>query len=304
MIVRYAVFGLLLLTAATLPVASQEIEVTLLGTGHPGPSMDRFGPGILVRASDQVLLFDAGRGGIQRLSQLGISYRQIDALFLTHLHSDHVVGLPDLWLTGWLVSARDKPLKVYGPKGTAHLIHHLQQAYEFDIGMRLSDERLPPGGGRLEVKEIEGGFTYESSGVRVTAFAVDHKPITPALGFRVDYKKRSLALSGDTRFSENLIRSAAGVDLLIHEVADAQIGLTKKHPALGRVIAHHTTARDAGKVFQKVKPKLAVYSHIVLSGITETELITRTRETYQGPLVVGRDLMRFVIGERVTVHDP
>ncbi len=302
--IRPAVLGLFLLSATALSASGEELEVTLLGTGHPGPSMDRFGPGILVRAADQVLLFDAGRGGIQRLTQLGISYREIDALFLTHLHSDHVVGIPDLWLTGWLVSARDKPLRIYGPKGTAHLIEHLQQAFEFDVNIRLVDEKLPPGGGKLEVKEIKGGFVYKKGGVRVTAFFVDHKPVSPALGFRIDYGERAVALSGDTRFSAGLIQAAAGVDLLVHEVADAREGLTTQYPSLGRVIAHHTTAREAGRVFDKVKPKLAVYSHIVLSGITESELVDRTRETYSGPLVVGRDLMRFVVGERVIVQDP
>jgi ribonuclease Z len=285
-------------------VAGGPIEVTLLGTGHPGPSMERFGPGILVRAADQVLLFDAGRGGIQRLTQLGVSYREIDAVFLTHLHSDHVVGLPDLWLTGWLVSGRDMPLSVFGPKGTKHLAEHLKEAFEFDIGIRLVDERLPPDGAKLEVREVEGGFVYKKGNVRVTAFFVDHKPISPALGYRIDYGGHAVALSGDTRFSTGLIQAAAGVDLLVHEVADAREGLTERYPSLGRVIAHHTTASEAGKVFEKVKPKLAVYSHIVLSGITESELVNRTRQTYTGPLVVGRDLMSFVVGENVTVQEP
>lgn len=302
--IRPAILGLFLLAATGLWASGEELEVTLLGTGHPGPSMERFGPGILVRAADQVLLFDAGRGGIQRLTQLGISYREIDALFLTHLHSDHVVGIPDLWLTGWLISGRDKPLRIFGPRGTAHLIEHLQEAFEFDINIRLVDEKLPPGGGKLEAREIEDGLVYKKGGVRVTAFFVDHKPVSPALGFRIDYAGRSVALSGDTRFSAGLIKSAAGVDLLVHEVADAREGLAARYPSLGRVIAHHTTAREAGRVFDKVKPKLAVYSHIVLSDITESELVDRTRETYSGPLVVGRDLMRFVVGERVRVLDP
>ncbi len=109
--------------------SAQDIKVTLLGTGTPVPAMNRFGPSILVEAGGQTFLFDAGRGAMQRLAQLRVRWQDVDGLFLTHLHSDHVVGFPDLWLTGWLVgSGRDRPLLVRGPRGTKRMMSHLEQA--------------------------------------------------------------------------------------------------------------------------------------------------------------------------------
>ncbi len=283
------------------PLSSQEIRVTLLGTGTPSPRMDRFGPSTLVEAGDKTYLFDAGRGAIQRLEQIGVSYRELDGIFLTHLHSDHVVGLPDLWLTGWLMSARSTPLRVFGPEGTRALVEHLTQAFEYDTGIRISDDGRSPEGAELEVIELTDGYEWEEDGVTIRAFLVDHRPIEPAFGFRVDYEGNSVALSGDTRYSESLIRNATGVDVLIHEVADAPTEFLVANPD-HVVLAHHTLTPDVGRVFTQVGPKLAVYSHYVLfSGFSLEDLITRTRTTYGGPLVLGEDLMTFDIGAQVTV---
>jgi ribonuclease Z len=266
--------------------------------------MDRFGPSILVQAGTQTLVFDAGRGALQRLTQLGIAFGQLDALFLTHLHSDHVVGIPDLWLTGWLLSRRDRPLAVFGPSGTADMMEHLRQAFQFDLRIRVADERMPPTGADTRVAEVKQGVVYDSGGVKVTAFEVDHGPVSPAFGYRVDYAGRSVILSGDTRFSPNLIAFAANADLVVHEVADASDAFVADHPAYSRALAHHSRPQDAGRAFQSIKPKLAVYSHIGLNDVTTAQLVARTRATYSGPLVVGEDLMRFTVGSAVTVSRP
>src|SRR5689334_16697661 len=142
-------------------VTTPDIKVTILGTGTPQPLMDRFGPSILVEAGTETLLFDAGRGCLQRLRQLKIEYDSLDALFLTHLHSDHIVGLPDLWLTGWLVAKRSLPLKVFGPVGTDTMIAYLQKAYAFDIRMRIEDDKALPAGGKLSATDIQQGIVYE-----------------------------------------------------------------------------------------------------------------------------------------------
>ncbi len=276
-----------------------EIEVTLLGTGSPRPLMDRFGPSILVRAGNQTLIFDAGRGAMQRLHQIGISYSRLDALFLTHLHSDHVVGLPDLWLSGWLDGRRDEPIRMFGPAGTAPMMEHLTRAFDYDIRIRVEDDGLSPAGSEVQATEVEEGAVYEAGGVRVTAFNVDHRPIFPALGYRIDYAGRSVVLSGDTRFSENLIRFADGVDLLIHEVGDAPDHLKQRHPGLARALDHHTNAREAGEVFHRTRPRLAVYTHIVLAGLEMDELLSRTRSVYSGPLLMGEDLMKFLVGDDI-----
>jgi ribonuclease Z len=293
-----------LLACSAQEALAQEIKVTLLGTGSPGPVMNRFGPSILVEAGGQRFLFDAGRGALQRLTQLQVSWRDVRGVFLTHLHSDHVVGFPDLWLTGWLVSARDVPLLVWGPTGTKKMMSHLQQAYEFDIGVRQADEHASARGVAIQAEDIAEGFVYENNGVKVTVFDVDHAPVEPAFGYRIDYAGRSVVLSGDTRFSENLIRHAAGADLLIHEVtAPETFRRAGVAPELAKVImAHHTTAERAGEVFSRVKPKLAVYSHIVRPSATEQDLIPPTRKTYAGPLELGEDLMVLEVGDTIAIR--
>jgi ribonuclease Z len=282
-----------------------DFRITLLGTGSPTPSMKRFGPAILVQAGKETLLIDCGRGATQRLFQIGVRLGSVDALFLTHLHSDHTVGIPDLWLMGWLEASyaqRRGPFRVFGPAGTRSLMENLERAYEWDIRTRIADQDLKRENVVVQATDFTEGAVYERNGVKVTALEVNHGPlIKPAFGFRVDYDGRSAVFSGDTKFNENLIRHASGADLLIHEVGAARAELLK-NPVFQVIIAHHTTPEEAGVVFSRVKPKLAVYSHFVLSStpqippVTEKELVEMTRKTYSGPLLIGEDLMSFRIG--------
>jgi ribonuclease Z len=307
-----ALSGLLFLLAA-LPLQAQEIEVTLLGTGRPDPIIERFGPSILVRAGGETLVFDAGRGATQRLWQLGIPLSQVSGLFLTHLHSDHVVGIPDLWLTSWLPTPYGKratPLQVWGPEGTHAMMTALRQAFAWDIDRRGRGEGLPMAAVAVDAHDITEGVVFDRNGVRVTAFLVDHGGLLePAYGYRVDYAGRSVVLSGDTRPSDNLARFAEGVDLIIHEVIAARPELLEKSEDARRIVGFHTLPEDAGRIFEKARPRLAVYSHIVLlttdpaiSAQTVEELIPRTQTTYAGAVVVGEDLMTIVVAEQVEVH--
>ena len=309
--IRYLFVAGVINLAVSSAVADDEFRVTLLGTGDPIPRTDRFGPSTLVEVAGQRLLFDVGRGATQRLVQLGIPLRDIDAVFLTHFHSDHVSGLPDLWMTGWLpppFGRRSVPFEVWGPTGTQSLLDHLGQAFEANTKIRIPDELLPPAGIELLAHEFdEDGLVYEQAGVRVTAFAVNHgELIKPAYGYRVDYDERAVVISGDTRFDKNLIAAAKGADLVIHEVALASDELLASSEQFRRIVAHHTTPEEAGIVFQQVGPKLAVYTHLVmLSGpdIPQApleDLISRTRKSYDGPLVIGEDLMSFIIDDEVT----
>lgn len=287
-------------------------RVTLLGTGVPIPRPDRFGPATLIQAGDQTILVDAGRGATIRLFELRVPIGRIDALLLTHFHSDHTVGIPDLWLTGWLGSyfaARRKPFHVIGPTGTNELMRHLEAAYARDVEIRVEDEKLAREHAAITTEEFaQDGIVYESGGLRVIAFTVDHgDAIKPAYGYRVEYDGRSAVISGDTRYNENVVKFGAGADLLIHEVAMARPELACD-PHIRRILNHHTTPQEAGLVFARAKPRLAAYTHLVmLAGEDITppsiqELVAQTRETYAGPLEVGEDLMSFEIGTTVTVR--
>lgn len=305
-------FCLLLGAAATEVRAQGDFKVTLLGTASPSPRANRFGPSTLVEAGDQKLLFDAGRGVPIRMWQIKVPMGKLDALFLTHFHSDHISGIPDLWLTGWLgpeFGRRAAPFRVIGPTGTKSLMENIEKAFAADIMIRLEDEKLPPAGIAIAPEEFDkDGVVYEKNGVKVTAFEVDHGPgIKPAYGYRVDYKGRSVVLSGDTRYNANVIRYGSGSDLLIHEVGSARKELMVNLFAQ-RIIGHHTTPMEAGQVFTQAKPKLAVYTHIVLLSSatipepTLDDVVAETRQTYGGPLEVGDDLMQFEVGDTIVVR--
>ncbi|MGY3692043.1 ribonuclease Z [Bradyrhizobium sp. USDA 3240] len=311
-------FGLLaFLLGATVSAqvkADSDFRVTLLGTGTPIPDADRFGPSTLVEAGNQRLLFDAGRGATIRLRQINPTQNtimsKINALFLTHYHSDHTLGIPDLWLTGWLNNSRKEPFRLIGPVGAKSLMTGLEAAYALDIKIRLEDEKLLPEGIATVVEEFEkDGVVYERDDVKVIAFTVDHgAAIKPAVGYRIEYKGRAVVISGDTRYDQNVIKYGAGVDLLIHEVCAARPELLSSNPYMRRVMDHHTNPREAGQVFSLAKPKLAVYSHLVFLGsdkiprATVDDIVAGTRETYSGPLEVGEDLTSFEIGDIITVR--
>lgn len=291
----------------------EKLRVVLLGTGSPIPSPTRYSQSILVEAGNQKILFDLGRGVTVRLAQLGISLSEVDASFITHMHSDHIVGLPDLWLTGWLATpfgSRKTPMRIFGPKGTKAMAAGLTQAFHEDIRIRELDEKLPPEGIAWDAHDIGPGTVYERNGLKVTAFASNHGPlIKPSLGYVIDYRGHKIVIPSDTRYDENISKIARNADLLIHEVAEIDPALLEKFPRLKEVAAHHTSPEDAGRIFSHASPRLAVYTHIVAFkkdrplDLSTEDIVTRTRSTYSGPLVVGEDLMSFEVGDTIKVRD-
>lgn len=293
--------------ATTAPAVTPDITVTLLGTGSPVPSPERFGNSTLVEVAGQKLIFDLGRGATIRLYQKKIALGTINAHFLTHLHSDHVNGLSDMWMSGWIQTSfggRTTPFVIHGPVGTQNLMAGLWEAFSEDRRIRIEDEGSPEAGIEIDAHDFQPGPVYDNGGVVVTAFEVDHgELIKPAFGFQITYNNHKVVISGDTRRSDAVIQAAAGADLLIHEVAMIPTQLYNEFPAFQAIAAHHTSPEEAGEVFAAAQPKLAVYSHIVLSGLpsegipfpTPQELLAATRTTYCGPLLAGIDLMTFAI---------
>ena len=281
-----------------------KLKVTLLGTGTPRPKSDRYGASTLVEAGEDKFIFDCGRCTLQRLFESGTVLKQANKLFLTHLHSDHTVGIPDLWLTPWIYGRWTDPFHVWGPVGTKNMMTKLQEAWEFDTHIRPVHDLLPPEGAKIVPHEMKEGVVYENNGVRITAFEVDHRPIQPSYGYRIDYEGKAVVLSGDTAFSDNLIKFAKNVDLLIHNVGAAHEDELKASERYRNIMTLHTSPEEAGEVFKRTNPKLSVYTHMVLLKVTKEEIVERTRKIYTGPLEIGEDLMTFEIDEKIKVIRP
>lgn len=260
------------------------LRVTLLGTGTPTPSAERMGACLLVETPVHRLLFDAGRGCVIRLDQARVPWPQLSDVFLSHLHADHTFALPDIFVMGWTLG-RTQPLQVRGPVGTQAMMTSMVKSVELDVASRALNGRQLP---QHVVTEIQPGVVFDNQGLRVTAFEVDHV-LKPSYGFRIDYGGHSAVYSGDTRLSATLIEQAKGVDLLIHEVVMAGSNPT---PQQQFVLAAHTQPAEAARVFQEARPKLAVFTHVLLmAGATPQGVLDAARRSYSGRVEMGADLM-------------
>jgi ribonuclease Z len=294
--------------------ADVTIKVMLLGTaGGPTFNAQRIGIGTLVQAGSERLLFDAGRSVTTGMARLAVNPADVTKVFVTHLHSDHVISLPELLISPWASQGRKAPLEVWGPDGTRSMMEKFQEALAFDIHLRRDvDEKFPAEGVRVVAADVREGVVYESNGVKVTAFLVDHGPVKPAFGYRVDFRGRSVAVSGDTKPSDNLVKFTSGVDLLIHEISrskqdpmlagppDELLPNSRMTRGQARTIAdHHTDGVEAGRVLAQVKPALAVFSHY---NVDPAAALLLVRQHYTGAVEFGEDSMTIEIGDRVTIR--
>ena len=265
-----------------------ELRVTFLGTaGGPAPGPEYAGTSTLVEFGGERLLIDVGRGAVQRLQLANVSPSQISTVLLTHLHSDHTVGLPELWLTGWW-HGRRAPLEIKGPPGTQALSAALERAWSYDVNIRSGPPpRLNREGAGLAASDVHPGVVLERNGVRVTAIVVDHGPVL-AYGYRIDAGGRSVVFSGDDRASENLAAVSEGVDVFVHSIitfTPEQLADTTAVGARRRAaLALLGTPEQVGPLFARAQPKLAVYYHYT----RDSTLVPRTRAVYAGPLELAR----------------
>jgi ribonuclease BN (tRNA processing enzyme) len=280
--------------------AQDSSTVILLGTGTPNPDPHAQGPAAAVTVGSRIFLFDAGAGVERQLSAAGLHARThpLTALFLTHLHSDHTIGLPDVILTTW-VMGRKAPLRVVGPPGTRAMTGHLIAAWREDIDVRTRGlEHESPGGWAVDVRETRGGVVYDSAGVRIAAIPVKHGGWRYAFAYRVDAPDRTIVISGDTAPCEALEQAARGVDLLVHEVYP-EVRLQAENRPGGDdwpryMRSFHTSDRELGALCARARPKRLVLTHIVRMGGTDAELLAGVRAGgYDGPVSVGKDLDRY-----------
>ena len=277
---------------------SSGTTVVMLGTGMPRPDPECFGPATAVVYNGRVFLFDAGVGVMRRMAAAGLSIRGPEAVFITHLHSDHTLGYPDLILTTWVMGRRT-PLQAYGPVGLKKMTKHILAAWDEDIHMRIEGlEQQTKTGYKVAVHEFDAGVVYEKDGVRITAIPVLHGCWKQAYGFRIDTPDRSIVISGDTVPTNTILEAARGVDVLVHEVYPAsqvapelRIG-GEVWPSYMREF--HTSDIELGMLAAEAQPKLLVLHHIVRHEEDDDELLESIRAAgFEGEVVVAKDLDRF-----------
>ncbi len=288
------------------------LHVGLCGTGSPMSDTTRKGPCNFIIAGKSLFIVDMGAGAARNLGPMGVRPGATKAIFLTHYHSDHIDGLGDFLIQRWANSGANTPLPVYGPEGATDVIGAFNTAFSFDKSYRIAEHgpAMPASGFGGEPREFAIGESgaqviWDADGVKVTAFNVDHGKIDPAVGYRFDYKGRSVVISGDTAPSENLVKNASGADILIHEAlnedmvdamgaAFAKDGRARLQKIFREIKAIHTSPVAAAEIATRSKVKALVFSHIippVPSPIIEGYFMKGAREKYSGKIVLGKDGM-------------
>jgi ribonuclease Z len=268
-------------------------EVLLLGTGFPRPAPDRAGPSAAVIVGEKWFVVDAGRGVTMRLASTDLQYANLRGVFLTHLHSDHTAGLPDLFNTSWQFGRKSVPLELYGPEGTKRLADAMLEFFAEDIHLRRDLlEKHPAAGATITTHVVREGVIYDDGEVKVTAFAVDHKPVEPAFGYRFEAGGASIVISGDTRPTANLLKYAKGADVLVLEAYLPEHFLRVDTPEVAaRLMSYHVSADEAGVIARDAGVKTLVLTHLIPGNADET-FRSRAAKHFSGRVVVGRDLMR------------
>lgn len=274
-----------------------DATVVVLGTGNPNADPLRSGPAVAVISRGKVYLVDAGPGVVRRASAAHdagvaeLTMPALDKVFITHLHSDHTLGLPDLMLSPWVLD-RSEPLTVYGPPGIASMVAHLTAAYSEDIDNRLHGlEPINKTGWRTRAIEIGPGVVYRGDGMTVTAFAVQHAGWEHAYGFTFQSAGRRVVISGDTLPSMEIVAQCNGCDVLVHEVYSVQ-GFMRRPKDWQDYHAHsHTSTVQLAAIAMQAKPKLLVLYHQLYWGSTDTDLLREIAAAgYTGKVVSAHDL--------------
>lgn len=282
------------------------MEIVLLGTGCPICDPDRLGPASLVRAADRALLVDCGSGAAQRLVAAGTPGRALDALLLTHLHSDHLVDLYQLVVSSWH-QGRDRPQRVFGPPGTRAFVEGTMALWREERELRIAHERRPSARAfEIEVTEIADGFEASFGPIGVRAFAVDHRPVRHAFGFAIEAGGRRAVFSGDTRRCDAVVRAARGADLLVHECfvhgALPPVPGVRSEETVRAVEGYHTPSTEVGGVAREAGVSMLALHHFVPTRFDRRALVEEVRRSFAGTLLVGEDGMRIDLSARTVTH--
>lgn len=282
------------------------MKITLLGTGCPQVSARRRGPANLVQAGALSILVDCGSGVTQRLVEAGSAGKHLDALFLTHLHSDHLVDLYQLIVSSWH-QGRDRPQKIFGPRGTRRFVDGMMALWKPELDARIAHEKRPSTTAlRIDVTEISAGEVWNEGGLKITAIAVRHQPVTEAFGFIFEDGRHKAVFSGDTAYCPELISAARGADALVHECFIHREMLllpgVRTPETLANVAAYHTLSTEVGKAAHEAQAKCLILNHFVPVDFDGDALLAEVRGDFAGPVIVGEDLMTFDLAARRLRH--
>ena len=276
--------------------AGTHTHVVVLGTGTPVAEPDRSGPAVAVVVNDAAYLVDCGPGVVRRAAAAenagiaALNVKKLKIVFITHLHSDHTLGYPDLIFSPWVLG-RTEPLAAYGPRGLQSMTDHLEKAWQKDVHVRTTGlEQANLTGYKVVVHEIAPGVVYRDDNVTVTAFAVKHGSWDQAFGYRFDSKDRSIVISGDTAPADSVVQACNGCDILLHEVYNPNGEQLREPHWKAYFKAFHTTPEELGEVATRARPHLLVLYHQVLHKLPEEELVEQVRQHYAGKFVSAHDL--------------
>lgn len=293
---RTVTVALLTFIFAHQTISPTTTQIVLLGTGTPNADPDRFGPSVAIVVNDTPYIIDCGPGVVRRAAAArrkgvkGLAVENLKIAFITHLHSDHTAGYPDLILTP-AVLERNAPLEVYGPPGIKAMTEHILKAYKQDIDIRVHGlEQGNPKAYQVNVHEIRPGVIYKDQNVTVKAFLVRHGSWPQAFGYRFETPDRTIVISGDCAVSPSIIENCNGCDVLIHEVY-SQAGFSRRPPKWQKYHStFHTSSRELAELATKAKPGLLILYHQLIWDSTEEELLNEIRAIYKGRVVSGHDL--------------
>ena len=297
---RFLFLSLIILSSN---IYADVIKITILGSGTPRVNIDRFSQSILVEHKNDKFLFDAGRGALLRLNQSRILPNEINNIFFTHLHSDHILGFSDILMTGW-VYHRQKPLNIFGPPGTNNFVDSTIKSFEEDIKVRsLPPENLNVNNLKSNITIIFDGYIYNKNGLTIETFAVKHEPFTHAYGFKIYNDKYCMIISGDTTYSEQVIEKAKNCDILIHEIAHASQHTLEKYPKAKGVISYHTNVGQVTEIINTVKPKLTILNHVLsLDGSSDNEILSEIKKNTIHKVIIAKDLMTIDLKDDIYIY--
>ena len=290
---------LLVSSSSLYSTSDNKTRLILLGTGTPNADPNRAGPALAISVGDQSYIVDFGPGIVRQAAALSsnrggpfdsLNPKNLKVVFLTHLHSDHTTGYPDLILTPWVLERSD-PLKVFGPKGIKNMTTKILEAYKADIDYRIDGlEPANESGWKVEAVEVNEGIIYEDKLIEVIAFKVNHGTWDNAYGYKFITEDKTIVVSGDTAPSKQLIEMSQGVDILVHEVY-SQAGFNRRTEVWKKYHAsHHTSTKELAEIANEVQPKLLVLTHVLFWGSTEGEIMEELQSNYSGKVSLGQDL--------------